>query len=85
MEATHGHVLVVYDNRNPAFHAGGRGDLQWRAAVSEVLRPQLLPRISWQRLASRLVEFESLTWLTDGLREKYGIVAATSDPARSRP
>jgi hypothetical protein len=75
LETTHGHVLVVYDNRNPAFHTGGTADMQWWAAVTHLLFPQLLRRISWQRIIGHLINCKSVAWLTDGLRDKYGLVA----------
>jgi len=70
-----GHALVVYDARNPAFDAGGDADRQWEAAVGACLVPGLLRRVSWQRLAGFITPASELTWLVDGLREKYGIVA----------
>ena len=70
-----GHALVIYDARNPAFDAGGEADRQWEAAVGACLVPGLLRRITWQRLAEFITQAPELTWLVDGLREKYGIVA----------
>jgi hypothetical protein len=67
-----GHVLVVYDERNPAFHLGGKADLQWQAASSACLVPGQFRRISWQRLCSALGSASELAWLTEGLRIKYG-------------
>ena len=69
-----GHALVLYDARNPAFQAGGKADGQWRAAQEACRVPGLLRRVSWQRLIASLVSAPELTWLADGLREKYGLV-----------
>jgi hypothetical protein len=69
------HVLVVYDDRNPAFQPGGEADAAWWATIHALRYPRLLRRVSWQRLAGHLGEFPDLAWLINGLREKYGIVA----------
>ncbi|MGD0429925.1 MAG: hypothetical protein ABSA58_02430, partial [Acetobacteraceae bacterium] len=71
--ADRGHVLVVYDERNPAFRPGGEADAAWWAAVRALRFPRLLRRVSWQRVASHLAQFPDLAWLTVGLRDKYGM------------
>ncbi|RWG13949.1 hypothetical protein [Mesorhizobium sp.] len=68
-----GHMLVVYDARNPAFQPGGYANAQWELAVSRCLRPGLLRRVSWQRLVSALDKAPDLTWLAEAMFEKYGI------------
>ena len=68
-----GHALVVYDERNPAFAPGGSADLQWWATIRALRYPRLLRRVSWQKLAAHLAHSRELGWLTEGLREKYGI------------
>jgi len=75
IDPAQGHALVVYDARNPAFDAGGGAVRQWEAAVGACLVPGLLRRVSWQRLLAAITPAQELTWLVDGLREKYGIVA----------
>ena len=70
-----GHAPVVYDSRNPTFDAGGEADRQWEAAVGACLVPGLLRRVSWRCLAGFITQASELTWLVDGLGEKYGIVA----------
>lgn len=75
IDPARGHAIVVYDARNPAFYAGGEADRQWEAAVGACLVPGLLRRVSWQRLLGFITPKWELTWLVDGLREKYGIVA----------
>lgn len=69
-----GHMLVVYDVRNPAFQAGGTADRQWEAVVAACLFPGLLRRLSWQRLLGYIAEAKDLAWLVDSLEEKYGLV-----------
>jgi hypothetical protein len=72
-----GHVLVLYDERNPAFQSGGDADAAWRATVDALRYARLLRRVSWQRMASHLGQFPDLSWLTAGLEDKYGIVASS--------
>ena len=72
-----GHVLLVYDDRNPAFADGGEAERQWRDALVACRVPGLLRRVSWQRLAAALAVAPELAWLAEGLRAKYGI-----EPAR---
>ena len=74
VDPARGHALVTYDARNPAFDAGGEADPQWEAAVDACLLPGLLRRVSWQRLSGVFAQPPELTWLVDGLREKYGLV-----------
>ena len=71
-----GHVLLVYDKRNPAFVADGEAEKQWRDALVACRVPGLLRRVSWQRLAAALAAAPELEWLVEGLRAKYGIEPA---------
>jgi hypothetical protein len=68
-----GHVLVIYDERNPAFQPGGEADAAWWAAIRALRFPRLLRRVSWQSIASHLARFPELAWLAVGLEEKYGL------------
>lgn len=70
-----GHVLVLYDRRNPAFGPGGAAAGQWEAAVASSLIPGLLRRMTWQRLAGHIASVSELGWLVVALEEKYGIIA----------
>jgi len=74
LDTNAGHVLVVYDERNPAFHCGGIADAQWWKTVSSLKYPRLLRRVSLQKMVTHLQQFPDFRWLTDGLRSKYGIV-----------
>ncbi len=71
-----GHVLLVYDKRNPAFAADGEAEKQWRDALVACRVPALLRRVSWQRLSAALAAAPELEWLVEGLRAKYGIEPA---------
>lgn len=76
IDTDRGHALIVYDARNPAFQAGGVADKQWEATLAACLVPGLMRRISWQRLLRFIAAEPDLTWLVDGLREKYGLAPA---------
>jgi restriction endonuclease-like protein len=73
-DTTNAHVLVIYDSRNPAFAPGGAADAQWQQTVAALRFPKMLRRLSWQHLAGHLAAHDSLHWLVDGLRRKYGII-----------
>ena len=68
-----GHVLVVYDARNPAFQGGGKAEGQWGSAVGACLHQGLLRRLSWQRLLTSLAGGPEFAYLVDSLGEKYGL------------
>ncbi len=79
-----GHMLIVYDARNPAFQANGKAKAQWEDAVGASLHQGLLRRLSWQRLLDSLACVQDLAYLVNGLREKYGLEpdqASASTPA----
>jgi hypothetical protein len=73
LDTSNAHVLVIYDNRNPAFAPGGTADAQWQQTVAALRCPQMLRRLSWQQLAGHLATHQPLQWLVDGLYRKYGI------------
>ena len=73
LEPARGHVLVVYDARNPEFLADGNADRQWRSATAACRVPGLLRRLSWQRLVGAVAPAPELTYLIDGIRTKYGL------------
>lgn len=72
LDTQNAHALVIYDGRNPAFLPGGDADRQWWTTLAALRHPRLLRRLSWQRLAQHLRQFDDLAWLCDGLRDKYG-------------
>ena len=73
VSATSGHMLVMYDARNPAFHAGGKTYKQLQIVTSASQHPGLFRLLSWQSLLAALVNAPELVYLIDGLGEKYGI------------
>ena len=68
-----GHVLVVYDERNPEFREDGKAERQWRSAAAACRVPGLLRRLSWQRLLAALAPAPELAYLVDGIGKKYGL------------
>ena len=68
-----GHVLVVYDARNPEYAAAGAAQRQYEAVIRACLIPGLFRRLSWQRLASAFTDAPELAYLVAGLEGKYGI------------
>lgn len=68
-----GHVLVAYDERNPAFQVGGKA-LAAFAATSVALKFHgVLRKCSWQRIIAHLRARAILPWLTTALDQKYGL------------
>ena len=68
-----GHVLVVYDARNPEFRGDGKAERQWRSVVAACRVPGLMRRLSWQRLLTFLMKAPELAYLVEGMRQKYGM------------
>ena len=69
-----GHVVVIYDERNPAFQPGGDA-LHGYDQTNRALRvPRLLRKCGWQRIVRHLRKEAVLPWLTEHLELKYGLV-----------
>ncbi len=68
-----GHAVLLYDERNPAFHEQGKGLRAWTYARNSLKDPTRLQKCSWQQLTKFLRENDrDLAWLADGLHQKYG-------------
>lgn len=67
-----GHVVLVYDERNPAFQEGGIGFAAFRETRSALHEPAMLRRCSWQRIIQHLRQRRVAPWLTEQLTRKYG-------------
>jgi len=68
-----GHVVLIYDERNPANQEGGNclaAYMETRAALRE---PTMLRKCSWQRVVQHIRHKEILPWLTEHLVFKYGL------------
>ncbi len=68
-----GHVVVIYDERNPAFQEGGKALQTYMKTREALLQPEMLRRCSWQKITHHLRGMPSLRWLTDELMSKYGL------------
>ena len=70
-----GHVLVVYDARNPEFALGGAAQRQYDAISAASRIPGLIRRVSWQHVTGCLGAAPELAYLVTALSEKYGIAS----------
>ena len=73
LKPTRGHVLAIYDARNPAFGPGGKANGQWQHVVGACLHQGLFRRLSWQGLLARLAEAPEFAYLIDSLGAKHGL------------
>lgn len=67
-----GHVVLLYDERNPEFQLGGKGYKAWEDTHRALKNPLLLRECTWQRVVKEIRKDSELDWLADGLGEKYG-------------
>jgi hypothetical protein len=67
-----GHVVMIFDDRNPAFQPGGKGFSAFLETKESLIEPKMLRKCSWQKIISFLRARKVLLWLTDQLEEKYG-------------
>jgi len=68
-----GHVVLIYDKRNPAFQKGGVGYTAFENTKEALHEPQLLRKCSWQRIVNHLRNKNDFSWLVDQLEIKYGL------------
>lgn len=67
-----GHVVLIVDERNPAFQQGGRGHSAVRATLEALRDPTRLRVCSWQQITAAIRRDPHLAWLAEGLNLKYG-------------
>lgn len=67
-----GHVILIYDERSPAFQENGDGLSAYNETKAALKEPTMLRKCSWQKIISRLRENNILPWLTENLNLKYG-------------
>jgi Restriction Endonuclease associating with ARP len=67
-----GHVVLLYDDRNPAFLRNGKGITAWKSVRAGLKKQSLMQKCTWQELVACLRADASLDWLTSALGEKYG-------------
>ncbi len=68
-----GHVVLIYDERNPAFQIGGDGLIAYTETRKALREPMMLRKCSWQRIVQCMREKDVLSWLTKNLALKYGL------------
>jgi hypothetical protein len=71
-------VVLLHDERNPAFRPGGDGWRAYRQVRNMLIEPRMLQRTSWQRLAQLLRSEDRTTWLAEALDAKYGFLKSPS-------
>jgi hypothetical protein len=68
-----GHMVLLYDERNPAFQRKGKGFVSIEEIKNVLYVPELLKTCSWQRVTKLLRDRNELPWLTEHLYLKYGL------------
>lgn len=68
-----GHVVLIYDERNPSFQTGGDGFSAFIQTRQALKVAGLLKKCSWQRIVRHLKKKAILHWLTEQLELKYGL------------
>lgn len=66
-----GHVVMIYDERNPAFRFG-HGYTAFETVRAALYEPERLRKCSWQTIVCHMRRLDALHWLTDQLHDKYG-------------
>jgi hypothetical protein len=73
-DAKNGHAVLLYDKRNPAFHRKGEKGREAFDQVRAGLKvPSLMQECTWQTVVKAIRKDKDMLWLTDALRDKYGI------------
>ena len=70
---SNGHVVLIYDERNPAFQRGGAGFIAFVEMQRALREPTMLRKCSWQRITQYMRNKGILSWLTEQLVLKYGL------------
>lgn len=73
MSLQSGHVVLVYDDRNPAFQNGGEGFIAFERTSENLIKKSLLRKCSWRTFIAHLQKSDIVSWLTDALNKKYGL------------
>jgi hypothetical protein len=68
-----GHMVLIYDDRNPAFKIGGKGFVSFEAVKAALRFPNLLRKCSWQQIIKQIGDEPTFKWLSEGLETKYGL------------
>jgi hypothetical protein len=68
-----GHMVLIYDERNPAFQRGGAGLVAFMETQQALREPTMLRKCSWQRITQHMRNKDVLPWLIEQLALKYGL------------
>jgi len=68
-----GHMVLIYDDRNPSFQKGGNGFIAIEETQQSLKYPHLLRTCSWQSITKHLRTKNVLPWLTKELELKYDL------------
>lgn len=68
-----GHVLLIYDERNPSFQNNGKASIAYQFTKASLYNKYLLRKCSWQKIVNYLRKYNCLGWLTNELEKKYGL------------
>jgi hypothetical protein len=70
---TNGHAILFYDERNPSCQPNGKTLTAYKETKEALLDPQMLRKISWQRITDHMRKEMILPWFTYEIESKYGI------------
>lgn len=73
VSVNNGHMVLIYDERNPAFQNNGQGLIAYTEVQKTLQEPTMLRKCSWQRIVQHIREKDNLSWLTENLTIKYGL------------
>jgi hypothetical protein len=73
VSTSNGHVVLIYDERNPAFQKGGKGYVAFETTRRALYQPSIMRKCSWQRIIRHMRSQDILPWLTEELSLKYGL------------
>lgn len=73
VSSDYGHVVLIYDERNPAFQENGDGLSAYIETKQALKEPTMLRKCSWQKIVSHLRAQNILPWLIENLNSKYGL------------
>ena len=73
VSSNNGYVVLIYDERNPAFNKDGKAIKAYNNTVASLHYPKMLRKCSWQRIIKHMREEGVLPWLIDELNKKYGL------------
>jgi len=72
VSSKNGYVILIYDDRNPACHSGGKIFQSYYEIKEALISPEMLRKISWQKIIRHMRAKDILPWLTRELNQKYG-------------